>query len=175
MPRHGRTLSNVEQYVGELRSSPSAVTPTVKSIAILGLSDQTRDELLSRLPVHEGDTLTNDLQAKLQAAVREFDEHLVINGRFIGGTATLTITAPNASPAGAMEINTNGPKLVQQTRPVYPQEAKAARISGIVKLSAIIAADGTVKKLEVISGHPLLACRRRLGSSQTVGLPALRC
>jgi protein TonB len=53
-------------------------------------------------------------------------------------------------------VNTSGPKLVQQVRPVYPQEAKAARISGVVKLSAIIATDGTVKKLEVISGHPLL-------------------
>jgi TonB family protein len=148
---------NVEQYVGELRNGSSTVTRTLKSIVVLGLSDQMHDELLSRLPVHEGDTLTNELRAKVETAVRQFDEHLVVGTRFAGAEATLTVAVPNYSPAGAMEVKTNGPKLVQQTRPVYPAEAKAARISGVVTLSAIIAADGTVKKVEVIGGHPLLA------------------
>jgi TonB family protein len=116
-----------------------------------------RGELLTRLPVHEGDTLMNDSIAKVAAAAREFDEHLVVGTRFAGGEATITITAPNYSPTAAMDVNTSGPKLIRQPRPVYPQEAKEARISGVVKLRAIIAADGTVKKLEMISGHPLLA------------------
>lgn len=47
-------------------------------------------------------------------------------------------------------------KLVRQPRPVYPPLAKQARISGTVKLSAIISKDGTIQHLEVISGHPLL-------------------
>ena len=47
-------------------------------------------------------------------------------------------------------------KLVRQPRPVYPPLAKQARIQGVVKLSAIIAKDGTIQHLEVISGHPLL-------------------
>ena len=34
--------------------------------------------------------------------------------------------------------------------------ARKARIQGVVKLTAIIARDGTVQKLEVGSGHPLL-------------------
>jgi protein TonB len=39
---------------------------------------------------------------------------------------------------------------------VTPPLAKQARIQGVVKLSAIIAKDGTIQHLEVISGHPLL-------------------
>jgi protein TonB len=46
--------------------------------------------------------------------------------------------------------------LIRQPKPVYPPLAKQARISGTVKLNAIIAKDGTIMNLSVISGHPLL-------------------
>ena len=39
---------------------------------------------------------------------------------------------------------------------MYPPLAKQARIQGTVRLQAIIAKDGSVVQLEVISGHPLL-------------------
>ena len=48
-------------------------------------------------------------------------------------------------------------KLVRQPRPTYPPLAKQARIQGVVRLSAVIAKDGTIQELSVISGHPLLA------------------
>jgi TonB family protein len=47
-------------------------------------------------------------------------------------------------------------KLVQQPAPVYPPLAMQARISGVVRLNAIIGRDGTVENLTVASGHPLL-------------------
>ncbi|HLJ18216.1 MAG TPA: energy transducer TonB [Bryobacteraceae bacterium] len=34
--------------------------------------------------------------------------------------------------------------------------ARAARISGIVKLVGVIAKDDTIQQLQVVSGHPLL-------------------
>ena len=48
-------------------------------------------------------------------------------------------------------------KLLRQVKPVYPQLAKQARISGEVRLEAVISREGTVESLHVISGHPLLA------------------
>ena len=39
---------------------------------------------------------------------------------------------------------------------MYPPLAKQARISGVVKLNAIIGKDGAVQNLTVASGHPLL-------------------
>jgi protein TonB len=39
---------------------------------------------------------------------------------------------------------------------VYPPLARQTRISGTVRLHAIIGKDGSVQQLEVLSGHPLL-------------------
>jgi protein TonB len=48
-------------------------------------------------------------------------------------------------------------KLVKQVIPVYPPLAKNARIYGVVHLVGIIAKDGTIRNLQLIDGHPLLA------------------
>ena len=47
-------------------------------------------------------------------------------------------------------------KLVNKVQPMYPPLARQTRISGTVRLHAIIAKNGSVEQLEVISGHPLL-------------------
>jgi periplasmic protein TonB len=47
-------------------------------------------------------------------------------------------------------------KLVFGPRPVYPALAKQARISGAVRLEAVIARDGSVENLRYVSGHPML-------------------
>jgi protein TonB len=40
---------------------------------------------------------------------------------------------------------------------LYPDAAKQQGIQGTVLLKAVIGADGTVRELRVINGHPLLA------------------
>ena len=139
--------------------TPPAVR-TLKSINIVGLSDQMKSDLLSKLPVREGDTLTSDSGRRMGKAVAEFDEHLRISETITGSEATVTISTPEAPPPVPARIKIGGSvqqaKLISQPHPVYPQEAKDARIQGVVKLSATIGKDGTVQQLEVISGHPLL-------------------
>jgi TonB family protein len=46
--------------------------------------------------------------------------------------------------------------IVQKTDPVYPDDAKAAHISGTVVMSAHIGRDGRVKDLAVVSGPQVL-------------------
>ena len=46
--------------------------------------------------------------------------------------------------------------LLNRVEPVYPRIAVLTGIQGQVKLHAIIARDGTIQSLNVISGHPLL-------------------
>src|SRR5229473_4217415 len=46
--------------------------------------------------------------------------------------------------------------LVNKVTPVYPPLARQTRISGTVRLHAIISKSGSIQSLEVISGHPLL-------------------
>ena len=41
-------------------------------------------------------------------------------------------------------------------KPAYPPIAAQAQVQGTVVLQAVIAKDGTVQDLRVVSGHPLL-------------------
>jgi protein TonB len=52
--------------------------------------------------------------------------------------------------------------LVHRVEPQYPAIAKAAHISGVVHLRAIIGKDGSVRELEVVDGNPLLAQAARI-------------
>jgi protein TonB len=52
--------------------------------------------------------------------------------------------------------NVEAAQLVREIQPKYPLIAKEARVHGVVKLKAIIARDGTVQNLSLISGQPLL-------------------
>jgi protein TonB len=54
--------------------------------------------------------------------------------------------------AGVMEA-----MLIHKVQPVYPPLALAAHLPGEVLLHAIIARDGTIRDLEVVSGNPLFA------------------
>jgi protein TonB len=47
-------------------------------------------------------------------------------------------------------------RLWYEVKPVYPRVAREARIQGSVKFTALIAPNGTVSRLQLISGHPLL-------------------
>ena len=52
--------------------------------------------------------------------------------------------------------NVQAAKLMNKVQPTYPPLARQTRISGTVRLHAIIAKDGSIQSLEVLSGHPLL-------------------
>lgn len=45
---------------------------------------------------------------------------------------------------------------VSQPQPVYPDLARRTRISGIVRLTAVISENGTIEELRVIEGHSML-------------------
>jgi len=143
----------------------------VKAINVFGLSDELRADLLSQLPVHEGDTLSVDSLVNIARVARAFDEHLSISTPSAGsnevmleimapgGIRTTAGTIPEAS-ADTKRIRIGGnvqqTKLVSQPRPTYPPEAKLAHIQGVVKLNALIGKDGAIQNLEVISGEPVL-------------------
>ncbi len=63
--------------------------------------------------------------------------------------------------------------LRYQEKPFYPPLAKQAGVSGTVRLSALIAIDGKVKNLTVISGHPLLVPAAILAVSKWAYRPTL--
>jgi TonB family protein len=146
-------------------AAPVAAARTITSIDVEGLSDQGRDELLAKLPVHVGEQTAADTAAKLIAAVKAYDMHLVVTAMpNADGTASVRI-APKPQMVGNAGAepktirvggNVQATNLVSQIRPVYPPEAKQARIQGKVQLTATIGPDGRVQNLEVVSGDPAL-------------------
>ena len=169
-------------------AAPGEAGQVLKSIAIEGLSDQARADLLARLPVHEGDTLRRAQAPQVLQAVKEFDEHLTSAVRLQpNGNLALIIRPSDAAPPApaATAVDTAGPgklriggnvqatKLISQPRPVYPLEAKQARIQGTVSMVATIAKDGTIVNLVVIGGHPLLAPSALEAVKQWVYQPTL--
>lgn len=78
-------------------------------------------------------------------------------GGIIGGAAG---NAPPPPKPTQQRIKQGGQvqaaNLINRVQPQYPPLARQARIQGVVKLHAIIGKDGTVRELQMISGHPLL-------------------
>lgn len=60
--------------------------------------------------------------------------------------------APQEMSEGVMAA-----QLIDRVEPGYPEAARLMRISGTVKLRAIISTDGRVKELSLLSGNPILA------------------
>jgi len=69
-------------------------------------------------------------------------------------------TPPKPVPALTQRLKIGGivqaAKILRQVKPIYPPLARQARISGDVRLEAVISREGTVASLQVMSGHPLL-------------------
>jgi len=167
--------------VADLLSGPIPPNTVLKSIVISRLSDQARADLLARLPYHEGDTLPpgkiSDVMHIFGQAAAEFDEHLRVQLHLAGNAAEIEIAPVGSVP----HVTTDGPvgsvaaegsaaipqkikvgdavqaaNLITPVPPVYPPEAKQARVQGIVELQATIGTDGHVIDLKVVRGHPLL-------------------
>ena len=146
----------------------------IKSITILGLPEQARADLLASLPVHEGDELNADTIQKATQAAKAFDEHLVVMPIMLRSTtsgeadADLTIglmqavTRTNATTTSSTTAritvggNVQSAMIVSKTPPVYPELAKAARVSGVVHLAVVLAKDGTVQEIHSLGGPALL-------------------
>src|ERR1700739_1220122 len=80
-----------------------------------------------------------------------------VRGGEIGGIGTAP-PPPKPKPTGPIRVggNVQAARIVNRVQPVYPPLARQTRISGTVRLHAIISKDGTIQQLEVMSGHPLL-------------------
>ena len=146
---------------------PASALPSsfrLTSITVAGLPEQSTNELLATLPVHQGDVVTSADLARVTQAVQAFDEHLRIQRsawRSSDGTdeMTLQIAAPGSAAAVSrikVGANVQNAMILKKVAPVYPQLAKAAQVEGVVHLAAVIGKDGTIEEVQVISGPALL-------------------
>ena len=68
----------------------------------------------------------------------------------------MDVNSPSSSQQDTKKLQVNAKdmvaNLVSKVTPVYPEDAKKARVSGSVILDATIGKDGTVENLKVLSG-----------------------
>jgi TonB family protein len=133
----------------------------IQAINIDGLPQSARDELASRLPVHEGDIYSADTLQKIAQAAKDFDEHLTTRFQGANGNGvSFQIVAPGAEPPAPQRMKVGGnvqaAMVLTKVTPVYPALAKSARVEGIVRLAVIIAPDGTVQEIRALEGPALL-------------------
>jgi TonB family protein len=87
-----------------------------------------------------------------------------VPGGVVGGVEGIPPPPPPA-PAGIVTLEGGqrvrvggqvaAANLVRRVVPAYPPQAKENRIQGTVRFNVTIAADGSVKEVQLISGHPL--------------------
>jgi protein TonB len=164
---------------------PQGAGNRIKSIEFVGVSPEAEQELRNRLQVHEGDLVSPADMQRIGRTVQEYDSHLragfALRANDPNREAVLRVTVvpqvnasgplpppapvpPSAAavtmpvPPGTIRVggNLQSNKIVDKATPVYPPLAKQARIQGVVKLTVHIGADGTVKDIQLLSGHPLL-------------------
>jgi TonB family protein len=79
----------------------------------------------------------------------------------LGGRALLgsVLARPTEMPNFGTPVSSgvSGGNLLRKVAPGYPAQALAQRVEGSVVLQAMIAENGSVQELKVLSGHPLLA------------------
>ena len=89
-----------------------------------------------------------------------------------GGTST-----PLTSASGLAPVRLSGdikePRKVRDVRPIYPQEARDAKVQGIVIIEALIGVDGAVETVRVLRSVPLLDQAAVAAVQQWVFTPTL--
>jgi periplasmic protein TonB len=76
--------------------------------------------------------------------------------RFDGPKPTTSDVVKTPEPPVRVGGDVQSAKLIKQVVPAYPRPAIQTRISGTVHLLGIIGKDGTIQRLQVLNGHPLL-------------------
>jgi protein TonB len=143
--------------------SPAAaqVVPRLKSIQFTHVPSDLEQRIRENLPVREGDLFPTEARQGLWAYLTGIDEHLtmaVFPSVSDGSPVSVFVDLADA-PAQRIRVggNVQATNLIKKVAPVYPPEAKAARVQGKVSLKVTIAKDGTVQDVELIDGDPMLS------------------
>lgn len=69
----------------------------------------------------------------------------------------ILLTAFRLAPAQESAASQHPRTVVRRAAPVYPEIARRLHVTGAVKILATVAPNGSVKSVETLGGHPILA------------------
>ena len=79
-----------------------------------------------------------------------------VNGSIFLILLVLLFGVANAETVQDSDAPEHARKAISRVQPVYPELAKQMRVSGTVRLVAVVSPNGSVKFIEPVGGHPVL-------------------
>jgi TonB family protein len=149
---------------------PQAIGKTlmVERIDTSLLPQALREKVEQAMPVRTGEVIGFDRFGDIERALQGIDGHLRLRGSINNEKTVLHVSLAGLDTAAFKGTMTPSPSrlriggdkqamnLLTKVNPPYPPLAKQSRIQGSVRLEALIAKDGHVANLELVTGHPLL-------------------
>jgi periplasmic protein TonB len=164
-------LISVQRYVPLAAPHLSPPSPEPGNVATSSTAARARTTTAAR-PFHAPHRVpamvleSASIDAEPPAAAGDFAGTRLSLGIPSAGAPVLHVEAPVVTHAQQTPSKAEKPipvggdvqaaKLIRKVVPGYPALARQARVSGIVRLVGIVATDGTVRNLQLISGHALL-------------------
>jgi len=175
------------------------------SIDVSALPEPLRSAAWEKVKTFEGQPLSNHLMRQVGEAAAGVDSHVALRWQFGKDRTATTLTIflsppflpappydypalePHISSQTAYPFPATGKprvlmagaamaeKLVHEVEPLYPPQAEAVLIRGVVLLDVLIATDGSVAAVHLAQGDPVLAqsaidaVKRRTYKPTTVG------
>ncbi len=172
-------LPEEQQPPGSSQDVLATANVTVGSVDVSQLPEPLRGRMLQAMNPFVGQLLTMDLARNMSEAARKVDEHARTSTRRITGEqeVVLLVRLPESAPGTPREGssprirvggNVQAARLKNAPEPTYPPLAQEARIQGSVRFNAVIAKDGTISNLTLVSGHPLLVPAAQAAAKQYV-------
>jgi hypothetical protein len=133
---------------------------TISGISFRGPSELAQKELLARMPIHEGTALSDELLQEARREVKRFDERLEtqVNEAPVHSnvppkyrdTVSVIIYDPATVPRRILlDESVLDSVAIEKALPVSPA-------AGMVRLSVVVAKDGTVAEIDPLAGPELL-------------------
>jgi TonB family protein len=142
----------------------------------LRVPDALKQKLEGRIPLHEGDQITQASLNDLTAAVHQVDEHLKVGVQAMPDKSgsILTVTLETGPPQRIrVGGNVQQANLIQKVQPLYPLQAKQDRVQGKVQFTVLIGKDGHVQNVDLVTGEPVLADAAKEAVQKWVYKPTL--
>ncbi len=166
---------------------------TVDELDLSRLPTELRPKVEAALTISAGQAVRKEDIMSMLKAVQDVDEHiqlapamratepghvrLALVVRQTIPVATDYVPPSSSIEPGPQRIRVGGNaaalNLEEKVTPKYPPDAKAARVQGVVRMTALIGKDGHVLRLEVVSGHPMLVPSAMEAVKQWVYRPTL--
>jgi TonB family protein len=132
------------------------------------------------LDPHYGDAMAyKSLLIRERADLRDTKEEYAADVAVADHWAQKNLESPRMSARGGsltpIQVGSvlAGANLVRKVEAVYPPLAKEAHIQGIVRFTITIGKDGTVRKIQLVSAHPLLVEAALDALKQWVYMPTI--